>query len=232
MGLVDPWPVGSPWVRDWTHASCIGSIFFCHWATREALLLRSGRAEAMGMSCLPICSRVPPSPSCSLVPYLEGPAYPIQKSRSLLPFIFFLRCRFSWRAHPQEFSAAELLAVLQEAGQLSVSWGAAHITSTAWGEHRTLHGYTRTAIQPLRQSGIHWDQVFLLFTPKWPFYMSLAEKGAFLLNLDSPNWALRHEEVEIGLQSLGAQKGRCQQIWAESRICSGSPRLSPVYIIM
>ena len=147
-------------------------------------------------------------------------------------FYFFLRCRFSWRAHPQEFSAAELLAVLQEAGQLSVSWGAAHITSTAWGEHRTLHGYTRTAIQPLRQSGIHWDQVFLLFTPKWPFYMSLAEKGAFLLNLDSPNWALRHEEVEIGLQSLGAQKGRCQQIWAESRICSGSPRLSPVYIIM
>ena len=36
MGLVAPWHVGSSWIRDWTHASCIVRWILYHLATREA----------------------------------------------------------------------------------------------------------------------------------------------------------------------------------------------------
>ena len=36
MGLVALWHVGSSWIRDQTHVSCIGSQILYHWAAREA----------------------------------------------------------------------------------------------------------------------------------------------------------------------------------------------------
>ena len=36
MGLLAPQHMGSSWMRDWTHVSCIGGQILYHWATREA----------------------------------------------------------------------------------------------------------------------------------------------------------------------------------------------------
>ena len=47
---VAPWHVGSSWIKDWTHVSCIGRRTLDHWATRE-----TSWWVIWNIQCVPTC---------------------------------------------------------------------------------------------------------------------------------------------------------------------------------
>ena len=81
-GSADPQHVGSSWIRDRTHVSCIGRQILYHWTTREALLLcfesslyglgtssfiATAAAKSL-QSCPTLCDPIDGSPPGSPVP--------------------------------------------------------------------------------------------------------------------------------------------------------------------
>ena len=80
----------------------------------HGILLKFDRTKAEGRSS--VSPSVPPSPLAFWPPSRRGLHIPF-KSQGHFPPSFFW-CRSSWKAHPQEHSPAELLAVLREAGRL------------------------------------------------------------------------------------------------------------------
>ena len=199
--------MGSSWIRDWTHVSCIGSRVLTT-EPPEALLLRSTRTKAMGSSHLPICSRMLPSPSCPLVLHLEGPAYPIQKSRSLLPFFFFgadlAGGRIPKNSAQQSWwqSCRRLGSFLFPEGQLT--------SPPQLGEN--IEPFTATQGQPFspRDNQEFTGTRFSFFSHRSDRFIRLwLKKERFCWIWIHQTELQRHEEVEIGLRSSGTQKGWC-----------------------
>lgn len=142
----------------------------------EEIWQNRGHGHQQGLLiCYPATSFL----SCLSAPRRRGLHSPFRKSGSL--FSFFLSPSTDVAGGASRGTQTRRRAGRLErqgpgqAGQVSASCGAMSIISLPWGEHRTLHSCTRTGIQTLRQSGIHWDQVFLLRGLKWLFHVHLAE---------------------------------------------------------
>lgn len=148
-----------------------------HAGHSSGVLLSFNKIAAMGTSSVPRLVTGHPLLSCLLAPRLgQGSLHiPFQKLGWLSSLSW---SSFSWRAsqRTEPCSLAGRSGRGQgRLGRFLFPEGPRTSSPQLGGEHRTLHGCTRTGIQPLRQSGIHRDQVFPLHGLKWLFYARLAE---------------------------------------------------------